>query len=295
VLKTIPDWAVRLAEASGPTVDPRLGSLRHLDTAARLRGLAAVERGEVVAMGRPLQVSGGQSHTGRLPFELEVEVLDNNALTVGTDRAAIDCHGLGVTHMDGINHFGVRGRWFGGADARAAGPSIADWARAGLVTRGILLDIPAVRDGRPVEVSEPVGPADLERALELSSAQIEPGDALLVYMGRDPFEREHGPLQPIAQSPAGRPGIGDVGAQWLGDRPVAAVLWDMLDAYSEEQEPFCVHLLVWAQGLALVDNCDLEAARAALAGKRVKTGLVMVAPLNIPGGTGSAVNPLLLY
>jgi kynurenine formamidase len=295
VLKAIPDWAARLAEAPAPDRDPRLGTLARIDPEARLRAVRAVERGQVVGLGRPLLTSGAQSHTGRPPFELEVEVLDNNALTVGTDRVAIDCHGLGVTHIDAINHFGVRGRWFGGADARGGGPSIADWADAGLVTRGILLDIPAVRDGRPVAIAEPVGPRDLERALELAGTGIEPGDALLVYMGRDRFEPEHGVLKPIAQSPEGRPGIGHEGAMWIAAQPVSAVLWDMLDAYDQEEEPFCVHLLIWAQGLVLVDNCDLAAAVAALARKRQKTGLLTVAPLNIPSGTGSAVNPLLLY
>jgi hypothetical protein len=55
-----------------------------------------------------------------------------------------------------------------------------------------------------------------------------------------------------------------------------------------------VHLLLWAQGLVLVDNCDLGAASRAMATKREKTALIMVAPLNIPKGTGSAVNPLMM-
>jgi kynurenine formamidase len=292
VLERIPEWAAKLAEA--PPADPRLGSLRLADEAARLRGVRAVERGQVLALGRPLVAGGGQSHTGRPPFELEVEVADNRALTVGTDRVAIDCHGLGVTHIDALNHFGVGGRWHGGADARGDGPSVADWARAGLVTRAILLDVPGVRGADAVPVDAPVGAADLDRALAAAGTGVEPGDALLVYMGRDRFEDAHGPLQPLARSPNGRPGIGDDGARWIAERPVSAVLWDMLDAYSVEQEPFSVHLLIWAQGLALVDNCDLAAARDALAGRPVRSGLVMVAPLNIPGGTGSAVNPLLV-
>src|SRR5262249_2473239 len=108
------------------------------------------------------------------------------------------------------------------------------------------------------------------------------------------FEPEHGPLQPLAGSPDGRPGIGASGAAWIAERPVSAVLWDMLDAYSTSEEPFSVHLLIWALGLALIDNCDLAAARDALEERTPRTGLVMVAPLNIPGGTGSAVNPLLM-
>jgi hypothetical protein len=68
----------------------------------------------------------------------------------------------------------------------------------------------------------------------------------------------------------------------------------MLDAYSPDEQPFSLHLLIWAQGLALIDNCELGAAREAMRSKREKTGLIMVAPLKIPGATGSVVNPLLM-
>lgn len=294
MLKTIPDWAKQVAERSRATADPRLGTLRRVDAAARLRGLQAVEKAEVLALGRPVLTSGGQSHTGRPPFELEVEVLDNNRLTIGTDRIAIDCHGLGVTHIDGINHFGVEGLWFAGADARESGPSIGDWAEVGLVTRAILLDVAAARQGGYVAIDKPVVAADFKRALAASGVQIEPGDALLVHMGRESFEPAYGPMKPIVASPEGRPGIGADGAQWLAEQPVSAILWDMLDAYNDQEEPFCVHLLIWAQGLALIDNCNLSAVRAAMADRKKKTALVVVAPLNIPGGTGSAVNPLVL-
>ncbi len=294
MLEEVPAWARRLAEAEADHSDPLRGSLRHLDPAARLRGVAAVRTGEAIGLARPLEVNAGQSHTGRPPFTLEVEVVDNEALTIGVDRISVDCHGLGVTHIDGINHFGVGGRWYGGLDAREAGPSIAAWAREGIVTRGIFLDIPASRGEEWVSVDGPVSGADFDRALAAAGATIEPGDALIVYMGRERYEVERGPLKPLAASPEGRPGIGNDGAAWIARQPVSAVLWDMIDAYSKDEVPFSVHFLIWAQGLALIDNCDLARARAAMSQRTEKTGLVMVAPLNIPGATGSAVNPLLV-
>jgi kynurenine formamidase len=294
VLEEAPAWARRLAEAEAATADPVRGSLRHLDAAARLRGVAAVRTGEAIGLGRPLEVTAGHSHTGRAPFSLEVDVLDDKALTIGVDRIAVDCHGLGVTHIDGINHFGVRGHWYGRVDARGTGPSIADWAREGIVTRAVFLDIPGSRGEDWVSVEGPVTGADFDRALAAAGIGLMPGDALIVYMGRDRYEQERGPLEPIAASPQGRPGIGKDGAAWISRQPVSAVLWDMLDAYSKDEEPFSVHFLIWAQGLALIDNCDLGRARAALARRSDRTGLIVVAPLNIPGATGSAVNPLLV-
>lgn len=294
MLEEVPSWARRLAEAEAGSSDPVRGSLRHLDAAARLRGVAAVRTGVAIGLGRPLEVTAGQSHTGRPPFTLEVEVTDNKVLTVGVDRISVDCHGLGVTHIDGINHFGVQGRWYGGLDARGEGPSIASWAKEGIVTRAVFLDIPGSRGQEWVSVDGPVSGADFDHALAAAGTSLLPGDALIVYMGREHYEPERGPLQPIAVSPEGRPGIGKDGAAWIARQPVSALLWDMLDAYSEDEEPFSVHLLIWAQGLALIDNCELGRAREALSHRSEKTGLIVVAPLNIPGATGCAVNPLLI-
>jgi kynurenine formamidase len=292
VLESIPDWARQLAAEA--EADTRLGTLRRAGREARLRGLRSVERGDLFALGRPLLGGSAQTHTGRESFSIEVSVKENRKVTEGVDRIELDCHGLGVTHLDALNHFGIEGRWHGGVDARSAEFSVADLAAAGLVTRGILLDIPAARGTEWVTVDRPVGADDLEQALAAAGTVIEPGDALLVYMGRDRYEPVEGPLKPIARSPEGRPGIGTSGARWLAKQPLAALLWDMIDAYGGDEVPLSVHLVLWAQGLVLVDNCELGAAARAITSKGERTGLVMVSPLNIPKGTGSAVNPLLL-
>jgi kynurenine formamidase len=292
LLKEIPTWARRLAAEA--EIDPRLGSLRRIGPEARLRGLLSVEKGELFSLGRPLEGGTGQSHTGREAFAIEVSVRDNEHVTEGVDRIELDCHGLGVTHLDALNHFGVDGRWYGGVDARAPKYSVADLAAVGVVTRGIFLDVPRIRATDWVDIDRPASADDFDRALEAVGVDIEPGDALIVYMGRDRYEPARGPLKPIARSPEGRPGIGTSGAAWIARQPISALLWDMLDAHGGQEDPLSVHLLLWAQGLVLVDNCDLGAASAAIAAKREKTCLVMVAPLNIPKGTGSAVNPLLM-
>lgn len=45
-------------------------------------------------------------------------------------------------------------------------------------------------------------------------------------------------------------------------------------------------------GVPLLDNLDLEALSAACAEAGQYEFLLTVAPLNIPGGTGSPVNPV---
>ena len=109
----------------------------------------------------------------------------------------------------------------------------------------------------------------------------------LLDMGRDRYEAA-GHL--YEESPV-HPGVGADGARWIVDHGVSVVCWDFLDAVHPEEPLAPVHLLTWAIGLVLVDNCDHSRLRRALGGERSTCALV-VAPLPIVGGTGNNVNPL---
>jgi kynurenine formamidase len=113
-------------------------------------------------------------------------------------------------------------------------------------------------------------------------------------MGRDRFEAGGGRLAPVADSPAGRPGVGEDGARWLAAQPIGALAWDLLDAHPHAEIALPVHALSWALGLVLVDNCELGALAAAISPRAVRTGLLVVAPLAVPGATGCAVNPVVV-
>jgi hypothetical protein len=48
-------------------------------------------------------------------------------------------------------------------------------------------------------------------------------------------------------------------------------------------------------GLYIFDNCDLEQLSQEAAKRRRWTFLVTAAPLAVPGGSGSPINPIALY
>src|SRR3972149_6429329 len=59
--------------------------------------------------------------------------------------------------------------------------------------------------------------------------------------------------------------------------------------------PWAVHACLFAYGVALLDNAQLEPlARACVEEKRDEFMLV-IAPLNVVGGTGSPANPLAVF
>ena len=74
------------------------------------------------------------------------------------------------------------------------------------------------------------------------------------------------------------------------------LVWDMLDAYpSEPGLPWPVHGVVFAYGVALIDNAQLEPLAAACAEEGRYEFTLMVLPLRVEGGTGSPVNPVALF
>lgn len=287
------DWARSLTADLRRLPGP-LGSFSRVDAVATRRGLESARRGESWSLARDLTAADSLRRDDRPAYELEVffsaeptGVLTDPAMGTATDHVRLDCHGIDNTHLDGLNHTSVDRTWYGGiAVDDPTAPSIGHFAHSGIVTRGIHLDIPALRDTDWVSVDEPVTGDELDAALRATRSVLEPGDAVLVDMGRDRYQRSGGGVHGKT-----RPGIGASGARWLAEQPIGALAWDFLDAKHPDEPPGSVHVLNWAIGLALVDNCDFSRARAALtdAGHRC---LFTVAPLSMPGATGSAVTPL---
>jgi kynurenine formamidase len=288
----VPDWLAQL-HATYSASASRLGTAASITADSRRRGMAEVTDLTVLSLARSLRWSS----TGSADVDCELSVshhVDRRFVST-QDELSLACHGLGVTHLDALNHFGVDGRLYRGARPGSADEvSVDEFAGGDLVTRCIFLDIPAARGTDRVDIAHPVTGEDFERALELAAVESAPGDALVVYMGRDHWEEASGPLRAARDSPDGRPGIGESGARWLGERRASILAWDMLDACHRGAPWLPVHQLIWAFGQVLVDNCDLSALHAAMVSRRRKAGLLVVAPLPIPGATGCAVNPLVM-
>jgi kynurenine formamidase len=283
------EWIRRLhADRVDAGPDP-LGTAGLIDAEARRRAVAALQGGAPVSLSRPLCSQGNERNAGRPGFRLEVFFIDG-PIAMGGDHLQLTCHGRDNTHLDGLNHIGLDGTWYGGfASSDPAAFSVAEFARAGIFTRGVHVDVPAVRGTEWVDPDRPVSGADLDAALEAAGVRFEPGDALLLDMGRDRYEAAGHRDDEAATIP----GIGEDGARWIVEHGVSVVCWDFLDAVHPDEPPAPVHLLTWAIGLVLVDNCDHSRLRRALGPDRATCALA-VAPLPIVGGTGNNVNPLAL-
>ena len=295
------------------------GSVALIDEAARLRGVAEVKLGKAISLEREIEtrpdrlealaesaerekrqwqaLAVAELPDGHGSVDLVVSVGIHNGRAHGGDVIKYDAHGIHNTHMDGLAHIGADASWHGPIPARASETdedTMVNWAQHGIATRGVLLDIPAVRGVEWVTAETPVTAEDLDAALAATGVTLAPGDALIIYQGRDRFEAAGNHYTPGAVLQP-RPGIGESGAKWIASKDPGLVAWDFHDARSNASVVLEVHGLIYAIGLCLIDNSLIGPAAAALREAGTSTGLLVAAPTAIHRSTGVIINPLLLY
>ena len=278
------EWIEELAGNARFGRHDRLGTANFIDAEARRRAAASIQTAECIPLSRPIVEGGDDSSVVIEVATAEMAEFNGRALGFGGmpvntagDVAHIQAHGTANTHLDALNHFGRGGRWYSDfAVDEPDGHSIMHLTNHGLFTRGVLVDIPAVRGTDWVDADAPVGGDDIDAALSATKTTFEPGDALLLYMGRDRWEAAGGHFDPFSRTPT--PGAGASAARWVVDHNVSIVCWDFLDALVPTEPDFQLHMLIWAIGLLLVDNAHLGDAAERVRHNGRATGAFVIAP-----------------
>jgi hypothetical protein len=291
----MPDWVVELAASQPFGAGDRRGTANLVDAAARARAAAMIRTGESISLARPLRGNDYNATPEHPGFAHEIwYVPTEDGMGWGQDHVVLNCHGLLNTHLDGLNHVAVNDTFYGGrpVDSPEVG-SVDVIARSGLLARAVYVDVQALRGSQWAD--RPVTGDDIDAALAGAGVTFERGDALVLDMGRDRFEAAAGhPLGgPESDTDAGG-GVSSEGARWIAEHGVSMLVWDMLDSCNAKLTHASAHVLTWAIGLLLVDNCDFGALRAAIGPGSQVAGAVVVAPLVIEGANGSNLNPLIL-
>jgi kynurenine formamidase len=227
---------------------------------------------------------------------------------VDTSRAAgaveyFGCvfHGVNITHLDALSHVFWDRKSYNGKPAElvnavfGATNLAVTGVRDGILTRGVLIDVPALRNVDWLEPGDAIFPEDLEAAEKVEGVHVSTGDVVLLRTGYARRKREHGAVPPQN----GQAGWHAACLPWLHERGVAAIGCDTAQdvvpsGYSQVALP--IHSIgIVAMGLWLLDNCDLEALAATCGRLRRWEFCFTVAPLRIEGGTGSPVNPLAIF
>ena len=209
-------------------------------------------------------------------------------------------HGYGVSHIDALCHFLHKGMMYNGVPASA---SSADGCsklgihnlKNGVITRGILLDIPRLKGVPYLEPGTAIYTEDIEAWLEQAGVTVSPGDALFLRTGRWARRAELGPWQLSGNSA----GIHASVVRWIREQDVALF---GSDAASDVQPTLVegvrlpVHtLLIAALGTNILDNMDLEALAEAAAEENRWEFMLAAGPIPVTGGTGSPLNAIAVF
>ena len=204
-------------------------------------------------------------------------------------------HGSTVTHVDALCHiWDDDGIWQGrdpDVEITTQGAQFGDithWS-GGIITKGVLIDVPRHRDAPHVSIDEPVQGSEIEAIARAQGATVEPGDALLVHSGWGAY------MESGDDGSRGRPGLHPSCAEFIRDHDVALLGWDLMDARASSDLPWPVHGVLFNFGVALLDNALLEPVAAACAEEERWEFLFQALPLRVARGTGSPVNPIAMF
>lgn len=279
-----------------------VGALNYL-TAERIAAAARlVHHGVTVSLGRPLNTQGGVDnpepahHVMTMLTDVDI---GSGSVRFAKDYVGVDYHNEGHSHIDALCHVAYDGFLYGGrpdaeVTSRGAAAGAIELLHAGLVGRGVLLDVPRVRGIRWLEPGEYVFVDDLEAAERAQGVSVDAGDILLVRTGHAHRLAE---LEPWDTS-NGKAGLHPSVARFLADRRVAALGSDGNNdtaPSTTEGVAFPIHVLaVNAMGIHLLDYLQFEELVQRCEEVERWEFLFVAAPLRIEGGTGSPVNPIAL-
>ena len=271
-----------------------LGALNLVTPEVLLKAVGLVKRGKVYSLSPEMRESGMPRLEFRPANQHFVRVFGGptrDVALVADDTIVIGCHGT-TTHVDALCHYwtgenklynGYDGDLVEGRGARKLGIQNVK----GMVTRGVLLDVAALK-GKPYLDDEYVITAvDLEACCKRQKVALQPGDAAIVRTGWP---------KTYAESPEKynrtQPGLDTESGNWLAERDVCAVGCDNSAIGARTLRPLPgrnIHaLFLQDAGIYLIEMMDLEE----ISRDRVNEFLFVMAPLRVMGGTGSAVNPL---
>jgi kynurenine formamidase len=216
------------------------------------------------------------------------------------DSYTMSFHGASLTHMDAMSHMVYQGKLYNGypaseINATGAQKLAVDAYKNGFFSRGILMDIPKLKGVKYLEISTPIYPEDLDAWEKQAGIKVGPGDIVFIRTGRWTRRAEKGPWDTDKASA----GLHVSCVRWFKQRDIAAF---GSDAHGElmpspvDGVPYPVHqLLLIGMGVPMFDNCDLEALSAAAAQRKRWEFLFTAAPLSVPLGTGSPLNPIATF
>jgi kynurenine formamidase len=283
--------------------DDERGALNFITDAKRAAAAKLAQTGQVVSMALPLATIPAADNPAPVTHLMVQAGFDSKEMDLpyAGDYFAIAPHGMANTHLDALCHVFWENKMYNGFDASEVGSHGAkkcaiDVTRDGVISRGVLLDIPRLKRVDWLEPGTAIQPEDLDAAEKAQNVRVEEGDVLMVRTGRAGRRKVKGGWDPFKE---GLPGLDASCLPWLHDRKIAVLGSDGVSdvvpsGYPGVALPVHVGTLV-AMGIHLIDNADLDAVSVTCAKLNRNEFLFTMAPLILIRGTASPVNPLAIF
>src|SRR2546429_2246633 len=175
--------------------DDQKGMINLITPAKRVAAARLVKSGRSVSLSRPFPKEPGPNNT--LPAQHFMKTAQRGKGGFSADYYGIFYHGVASTHIDALCHTWDDEAMWNGRDPRkeitfdgATFGAIEHWAD-GILTRGVMLDVPRHRGVPCVTQETPVHGWELEDILTRRNIRLEPGDAVCVYSGREAWQAEN--------------------------------------------------------------------------------------------------------
>ena len=189
-------WIDQYSNSGRWGADDDIGALHLITPEKRIQAASLVRDGVSVSMAE-LQIPNVEQPDRSAPFladfsfrEGYIENVTTNPWTAPKpEMLTIGSHGS-RSHIDGLAHNFYNGQWYNGlsydviTEEDGATKGGIENLRHGVVTRGVLLDIPRLKGVPYLESGERIYPEDLDAWLEETGLTISPGDALFLHTGQ---------------------------------------------------------------------------------------------------------------
>ena len=149
------------------------------------------------------------------PFEHRTTIMAERGIAV--EQQQVSFHGSTFTHLDALCHISYQGQLYNGvsfqqtvSEAGGCNNLAITTFKDGIVTRGILLDIPRLKGVPYLDAGAKVYIEDVEAWEKKAGIKIGPGDAVFLRTGRWARRAKEGPFANFAGFDAsfGRGGVG---------------------------------------------------------------------------------------
>lgn len=270
------------------------GAGNHMKPETVLRAARLITTGEVFELGRVLSDAMPMPPVRR--FELFTKRTRNDP---GTNRRGsneelvVSEIGQVGTQFDTFSHQTIGGSLYNCIPldevvTRTGFTKLGVEQVGALFTRGVLLDVAALKGVPMLADTYEITPQDLQDALKAQKLTLQPGDAVLVHTGWGTlWGTDNARYQRVS------PGLGTAAAEWLARQdPMLVGADNSAVEITPNPDPKLagpVHqILLVVNGIHLLENLRLDQ----LAARRVHEFALVVEPLKIQGGTGSTVAPI---